>query len=106
MSSSIYDFPGFDADDFSPVNIKQLPVALDEMSQHELHALLPTLRYSVIKEQQWQEEVGYINHDRLITIAEMYQEAQNYYAEYNDSLKNRINSSSYVPVLRLNGKVW
>lgn len=106
MSESVYNHPDFDPDEFSPVKIRDLPRNLDEATQHELHAMLVDLRVAVIREMNWQSEVGYSNHDRLIQIAEMYREAQDYYAEYNDSLKKRINSTAYVPVLRLNGRVW
>jgi len=96
----------FDPEDFSPVKIRELPVALNELSVPQLRSLLVQLRMSVRHEMRWQHDIGFKDESRLITIADLYVEAQEYYAQFDEKLKERISSDKYVPVLRLGDRIW
>lgn len=101
-----YDFGEYSLADFSPVTIEPPPVPLDEMSESRLKSYIVNLRGQVKLEKAWQESMGVRDDSRLITLAEMYVEAQNYYAQFNPEFASRIDGSNYVPVLRLNGRSW
>lgn len=104
--SGYYDFGEYSLADFSPVTIEPPVVPLDEMSEPRLRSYLVTLRGQVKLEKAWQDSLGVKDESRLIAIADMYVEAQNYYAQFNPDFHARINGPDYVPVLRLNGKKW
>lgn len=104
--STYFSFGEINADDFSPVKISELPLPLDELSEPRLRKYVAELRLAVTREQVWQHETGYQDPARLIQIAELYLEAQAYYAEFDPKLKERINGPDYKPVLRLDGRVW
>jgi len=96
----------FDPENFSPVKIQELVKPLDELSEAALRKLLIDLRLAVRREEDWQESVGLSDELRLIKIAEMYLEARNYYAQFNETFSQRISGPDYVPVLRLKGDIW
>lgn len=104
--NNYYDFGNFSVADFSPVKIEPPDIPLDEMSEQKLRSYLVNLRGMCKMERFWQKHNGIVDHDRLIRLAEMYQEAQTYLAQYDESLRSRIESADYKPVLRLNGKQW
>jgi hypothetical protein len=104
--NNYYDFGNFSVADFSPVKIKAPEVPLDEMSEIKLRNYLVQLRTDCAMERFWQKHNGIVDEDRLVQLAEMYQEAQTYLAQYDESLRSRIESADYKPVLRLNGKQW
>lgn len=101
-----YDFGEYSIADFSPVTIEAPPIPLDEMSEPRLKSYIVSLRGQVKLEKAWQDSIGIQDDSRLIAIAEMYVEAQEYYAQFNPEFQERINSSSYVPVLRLGDRKW
>lgn len=96
----------FDPEDFSPVKINELPKPLDELSEPKLRNYVVELRRAVNRERQWQDSVGLMDESRLIRLADLYVEAQEYYAQFNPKLRERMSSSDYVPVLRLQGRIW
>lgn len=101
-----YDFGEYSIADFSPVTIEAPPVPLDEMSESRLKSYIVSLRSQVDLEKAWQQSIGIQDESRLITLAEMYIEAQNYYAQFDSQFNERINGPDYVPVLYLNGRRW
>lgn len=105
-SSGFFDFGNFSAEDFSPVKIEAPAKPLDEMGESELRNELVIRRMQVREEKAWQEGVGYHDASRLIALADMYCEAQEYYAQFNEEFRERINGKEYKPVLILNGRIW
>jgi hypothetical protein len=106
VQNTFFDFPGFDPDDFAPTRIADLPTAIDELSEADLRNLLVVLRVAIAKERDWQISTGYFDANRLVRIADMYVEAQGYYMQYDEALRERVNSDKYVPVLKLDGRIW
>lgn len=106
MESNYYDFGSFTVADFSPVKVEGPEIPLDEMSEVKLRSYLVALRGMCNTERFWQKNNGIIDESRLIRLAEMYQEAQTYLAQYDEALRARMESVEYKPVLRLNGKKW
>jgi len=104
--SGYFDVGEFSVADFSPVSMEPSDVPLDEMDEKRLRNYLVELRVKCLHERSWQQANGVTDKSRLIRLAEMYREVQNYYAEYDPQLKARINSRDYVPVLRLDGRSW
>ena len=104
--SGYFDVGQFSVADFSPVSMEPPGVPLDEMNEKRLRNYIVELRMRCLHERSWQQKNGVTDKKRLIKLAEMYREAQDYYAQYDTALKTRINSPDYVPVLRLDGKYW
>jgi hypothetical protein len=104
--NGFFDFGGFSAEDFSPVKIEAPEKPLDEMTGAELRNELVMRRIQVRKEKNWQEEVGYHDESRLIALADLYCEAQEYYARFDREFRHRIAGDDYVPVLILGNRRW
>lgn len=105
-SDGFFDFGNFSAEDFSPVKIEAPAKPLDEMTDSELRNELVSRRMQVRKEKAWQEEVGYKDESRLIALADLYCEAQEYYARFNKEFRQRIAGDDYQPVLILGNRRW
>ncbi len=104
--NNYYSFGEFDIADFSPVKIEPPEIPLDEMSEPKLRSYLVQLRGMCGLERFWQKHNGIIDEARLIRLAEMYKETQDYLCQYDESLRARVESEDYRPVLILNDQKW